>query len=61
MFDPPLRCFTRAREYQIRPVDVKRAPFVCLAAQKISPDQPVRSRAKPSLRRIELMNCIRGR
>jgi hypothetical protein len=47
---------SRARKYQIRRVDVKRARFVCLAAQKISPDQAVRSRAKWSLQRIELMN-----
>jgi hypothetical protein len=33
MFDAPLHRFTRAREYQIRRVDVKRARFVCLAAQ----------------------------
>jgi hypothetical protein len=54
LFDTPLLGFTRARGYQIRLVDVKRARFVCRAATRsrlITPD----SRAKPSLRPIELI------
>jgi hypothetical protein len=57
LFDTPLLFtgFTRAREYQIRRVDVKRAQFVCWAALR-SRLITLDSRAKPSLGRIELMN-----
>jgi hypothetical protein len=56
MKDTRYRSLTRAREYQICRVDVKRARFACQAAQRsrqINLSQPGRNRG---LRPIELIN-----